>query len=62
MSEPKRYMDLSLDTPYSSTSPSYNTQDELLNAIDTYIEECEAQDDLRGLTQFENSLYVGVQK
>lgn len=54
MSEQKRY--LSLDDPYSSTS------DELLNAIDTYIEECEAQDDLRGLTQSENSLDVGVQK
>ena len=56
MSEPKRYMDLSLDAPYSSTPPEYNTQDELLNAIDTYIEECEAQNDLRGLTQSENSL------
>ena len=43
MSEQKRYMNLSLDAPYSSTPPSYNTQDELLNAIDTYIEECEAQ-------------------
>ena len=56
MSEPKRYMDLSLDAPYSSTPPSYNTQDELLDAIDTYIEECEAQNDLCGLTQYENSL------
>ena len=54
MSEPKRYMNLSLDDPYS------NTQDELLDAIDSYIEECEAQDDLRGLTQSENSLDVGV--
>ena len=56
MSEQKRYMDLSLDVPYSNTPPSYNTQDELLNAMDAYIEECEAQNDLRGLTQFENSL------
>ena len=56
MSEPKRYMDLSLDAPYSSTPPSYNTQDELLDAIDTYIAECEAQDDSRGLTQYGNSL------
>ena len=62
MSEPKRYMDLSLDVPYSSTPPSYNTQDELLDAIDTYIEECEAQNDLCGLAQSENSLDVGVQK
>lgn len=62
MSEPKRYMDLSLDAPYSSTPPSYNTQDELLDAIDTYIAECEAQDDLCGLAQSENSLDVGVQK
>ena len=56
MSEQKRYMDLSLDVPYSDTPPEYNTQDELLNAMDAYIEECEAQNDLRGLTQFENSL------
>ena len=56
MSEPKRYMNLSLDAPYSSTPPSYNTQDELLDAMDAYIEECEAQDDLRGLTQYGNSL------
>ena len=62
MSEPKRYMDLSLDAPYSSTPPSYNTQDELLDAIDTYIAECEAQDDLCGLAQVENSLDVGVHK
>ena len=62
MSEPKRYMDLSLDAPYSNTPPSYNTQDELLDAIDTYIAECEAQNDLRGLTQSENSLDVGVHK
>lgn len=62
MSEPKRYMDLSLDAPYSSTPPSYNTQDELLDAIDTYIAECEAQNDARGLAQSENSLDVGVHK
>ena len=62
MSEPKRYMNLSLDDPYSSTPPSYNTQDELLDAIDTYIEECKAQDDLRGLAQSENSLDIKVQK
>ena len=46
MSEPKRYMTLSLDAPYSSTPASYNTQDELLEAMDAYIEECEAQNDL----------------
>ena len=62
MSEPKRYMNLSLDVPYSSTQPSYNTQDELLDAIDTYIEECKAQNDLCGLAQSGNSLDVGVQK
>lgn len=62
MSEPKRYMDLSLDVPYSSTPPSYNTQDELLDAMDAYIEECEAQNDLRGLAQLENSLDIKVQK
>ena len=62
MSEPKRYMNLSLDVPYSSTPPSYNTQDELLDAIDTYIEECKAQNDLCGLAQSGNSLDVGVQK
>ena len=56
MSEPKRYMNLSLDAPYSSTPPSDNTRDELLDAMDAYIEECEAQNDLRGLTQSENSL------
>ena len=55
-------MDLSLDVPYSSTPLSYNTQDELLDAIDTYIEECKAQNDLCGLAQLENSLDVGVQK
>ena len=68
MSEPKRYMNLSLDAPSirtikesliveSSTPASYNTQDELLDAMDAYIEECEAQNDLRGLAQLENSLY-----
>ena len=57
MSEPKRYMNLSLDDPYSNTPPSYNTQDDLLEAMDAYIEECEAQNDLCGLTQLENSLY-----
>ena len=62
MSEPKRYMSLSMDVPYSSTPPSYNTSDELLDAMDAYIEECKAQDDLRGLAQSENSLDVGVQK
>ena len=62
MSEPKRYMYLSLDVPYSSAPPSYTTQDELLDAIDTYIEECKAQNDLCGLAQLENSLDVGVQK
>ena len=56
MSEQKRYMNLSLDDPYSNTPASYNTQDELLDAMDAYIEECKAQDDLRGLAQSENSL------
>ena len=56
MSEQKRYMNLSLDDPYSNTPASYNTQDELLNAMDAYIEECEAQNDLRGLPQYENAL------
>ena len=56
MSEQKRYMNLSLDVPYSDTPPSYNTSDELLDAMDAYIEECEAQDNLCGLTQYENSL------
>lgn len=55
-------MDLSLDAPYSSTPPSYNTQDELLDAMDAYIEECEAQNDLCGLAQLENALDVKVQK
>ena len=57
MSEQKRYMNLSLDDPYSNTPASYNTQDDLLNAMDEYISECEAQNDLRGLPQSENALY-----
>ena len=56
MSEPKRYMNLSLDVPYSGTPPEYNTTDDLLDAMDAYIEECEAQNDLCGLTQLENAL------
>ena len=56
MSEPKRYLNLSLDAPYSDTPASYNTQDDLLEAMDAYISECEAQNDLCGLTQYENSL------
>ena len=56
MNEQKRYMNLSLDVPYSNTPASYNTSDELLDAIDEYIAECEAQNDSRGLTQSENSL------
>ena len=56
MSEPKRYMNLSLDVPYSNTPPSYNTSDELLDAMEAYIEECESQNDLCGLTQLGNSL------
>ena len=70
MSERKRYMNLSLYDPSirtikdsliveSFTSPSYNTSDALLDAIDAYIEECEAQDDLRGLPQYENALRIG---
>ena len=62
MSEQKRYMNLSLDAPYSNTPPEYNTRDELLNAMDAYIEECEAQNDLCGLAQSENSLDVKVNK
>ena len=58
MNEQNRYMNLSLDAPYSSTPASYNTQDELLDAMDAYIEECEAQNDLRGLTQYGNALDV----
>ena len=62
MNEQKRYMNLSLDDPYSDTSASYNTQDELLDAMDAYIEECEAQNDLCGLTQYGNALDVKVNK
>ena len=62
MSEQKRYMSLSLDDPYSNTPPEYKTQDDLLNAMDAYISECEAQNDLCGLPQYENSLDVGVNK
>ena len=62
MSEQKRYINLSLDVPYSNTPASYNTQDDLLEAMDAYIEECESQNDLCGLTQYENSLDVKVQK
>ena len=62
MSEQKRYMNLSLDEPYSDTPASYNTQDELLDAMDAYIEECEAQNDLCGLTQYENSFDAKVNK
>ena len=62
MSEQKQYMNLSLDVPYSNTPPSYNSQDELLDAMDAYIEECEAQNDLCGLAQLENPLDIGVQK
>ena len=62
MSEQKRYMSLSLDVPYSNTPPSYNTQDELLDAMDAYIEECEAQNDLCGLPQYGNALDVKVSK
>ena len=62
MSEQKQYMNLSLDDPYSNTPPSYNAQNDLLEAMDAYIEACEAQNDLRGLAQFGNSLDVGVQK
>ena len=62
MSEPKRYMNLSLDVPYSNAPSSYNTSDELLDAMDAYIKECEAQNDLRGLAQYGNSLDVKVNK
>ena len=62
MSEQKRYMNLSLDVPYSDTPPEYNTSDDLLDAMDAYIEECEAQNDLCGLTQLENALEEQVNK
>ena len=55
-------MNLSLDDPYSNTPPEYDTQDDLLNAMDAYISECEAQNDLCGLTQYENSLDAKVKK
>ena len=58
MSEQKRYLNLSLDAPYSDTPPEYNTRDELLDAMDAYIKECEAQNDLCGLTQYGNDLDV----
>ena len=62
MSEQNRYMNLSLDAPYSTTPASYNTQDDLLNAMDAYISECEAQNYLCGLTQYGNALDVKVNK
>ena len=62
MSEQKRYMNLSLGTPYSDTPPEYNTRDELLDAMGAYIEECEVQDDLCGLARYENTLDVKVVK
>ena len=73
MSEQKQYMNMRLDAPSirtikesliveSSTSPSYNTSDALLDAMDAYIEECEAQNDLCGLTQYGNSLDEKVNK
>ena len=62
MSEKKRYMNLSLDAPYSNTPPSYNTPDELLDAMDAYIEECEVLDDLCGLARYENALDAEVNK
>ena len=62
MSEQKRYMNLSLDAPYSDTPPEYNTRDELLDAMDAYIEECEVKDDLCGLARYENALDAKVNK
>ena len=62
MSEQKRYMNLSLYAPYSNTPPSYSTSDALLEAIDAYIEECEAQNDLCGLPQYGNSFDAKVNK
>ena len=62
MNEQKRYMNLSLDAPYSTTPASYNTSDALLDAMDAYISECEAQKDLCGLTQYGNALDVKVNK
>lgn len=62
MSEQKRYMNLSLDAPYSNPPPEYKSRDDLLDAMDAYIEECEVQDDLCGLARYENALDIGVQK
>ena len=62
MSEQKRYMNLSLDAHYENTPASYDTEDDLLNAMDAYIEECEAQNDLCGLPQYGNALDVKVNK
>ena len=62
MSEQKRYMNLSLYDPYSNTPAPYNTSDALLDAMDAYISECEAQNDLCGLTQYENALDAKVNK
>ena len=62
MSEQKRYLNLSLHAPYSNTPPEYNTRDELLDAMDAYIEECEVKDDLCGLARYENALDVKVNK
>ena len=54
MDEHKRYIDLSLDAPRSMPS-EYKTRDELLASMDEYIKECEAQDGLRCLAQYENA-------
>ena len=62
MSEQKRYLNLSLDAHYSNTPPKYNTRDELLDAMDAYIEECEVQDDLCGLARYENALDAELDK
>ena len=62
MSEQKRYLNLSIDAPYSNTPPTYNTRDELLDAIDAYIEECEILDDLCGLARYENALDAELDK
>ena len=62
MSEQKRYMNLSLNNPYSNAPPEYNTRDELLDAMDAYIEECEVQDDLCGLARYENALDAELNK
>ena len=62
MSEQKRYLNLSLDAPYSDTPPEYNTRDELLDAMDAYIEECEVKDDLCSLARYENALDAELDK